>query len=94
MFAMAPEGAEILAAHPNLLGWLARIEARPARAGDDLGPAVGTGEKRATGWWFVTLVEIAVAAAPPLGWALAAPGEPGKVRFSRGSKWLEIDARR
>ena len=28
MFALAPEGAEILAAHPNLKGWLARIEAR------------------------------------------------------------------
>ena len=28
MFALAPEGAEILAAHPNLNGCLARIEAR------------------------------------------------------------------
>ena len=28
MFALAPEGAEILTAHPNLKGWLARIEAR------------------------------------------------------------------
>ena len=28
MFAVAPEGAEILAAHPNLKSWLARMEAR------------------------------------------------------------------
>src|SRR5215469_10952558 len=28
MLALAPEGAEILAAHPNLKGWLARMEAR------------------------------------------------------------------
>jgi glutathione S-transferase len=28
MLALAPEGAEILAAHPNLKGWLARMETR------------------------------------------------------------------
>ena len=28
MFALAPEGVEILAAHPNLKGWLARMEVR------------------------------------------------------------------
>jgi len=30
MFALAPEGAEILAGHPRLKAWLARIEARPS----------------------------------------------------------------
>ena len=30
MFALAPEGAEILAEHPNLNAWLARMEARPS----------------------------------------------------------------
>jgi glutathione S-transferase len=30
MFALAPEGAEILGGHPNLNTWLARMEARPS----------------------------------------------------------------
>jgi glutathione S-transferase len=30
MFAQAPEGAQILQEHPNLSGWLTRIEARPS----------------------------------------------------------------
>jgi glutathione S-transferase len=30
MLALAPEGAAILAEHPNLEGWLARIESRPS----------------------------------------------------------------
>jgi glutathione S-transferase len=30
MFALAPEGAQILREHENLSGWLARIEARPS----------------------------------------------------------------
>jgi glutathione S-transferase len=30
MFALAPEGAQILHEHENLTGWLARIEARPS----------------------------------------------------------------
>jgi glutathione S-transferase len=30
MLALAPEGADILGAHPNLNGWLARMEARPS----------------------------------------------------------------
>ena len=32
MFTQAPEGAQILQGHPNLRGWLARIEARPSMA--------------------------------------------------------------
>jgi glutathione S-transferase len=32
MFALAPEGAEILRDHANLTGWLQRIEARPSMA--------------------------------------------------------------
>ncbi len=32
MFALAPEGAQILRDHENLRGWLARIEARPSMA--------------------------------------------------------------
>jgi glutathione S-transferase len=30
MFAMAPEGKDILAKHPALTAWLARMEARPS----------------------------------------------------------------
>jgi glutathione S-transferase len=30
MFALSPEGAEILGEHPNLKAWLARMEARPS----------------------------------------------------------------
>jgi glutathione S-transferase len=30
MLALAPEGADILGAHPNLNGWLARMEVRPS----------------------------------------------------------------